>query len=223
MSEGAGGGRGGWAAGGLAAGGLPGGLPTFPGFNPRPEHSIKDKKHVTENFNSTNKATFVHIKGCEGVTVNIEGKIGKLCMENNKNITINLSDNVVGGTLEVIKSSNVKVFCRGEAEVPIVQVDDSSCVEVTIEKKDQLECIVFIRSNDIKLFLDNQTVNDDQGLTLQYLVSAPGDELEDVQRCGHWTAASVDATFVTEKFVRTGKYPTVAQMKHAIAQNQAAQ
>ena len=57
----------------------------------------------------------------------------------------------------------------------------------------------------------------------QYLVSAPGDELEDVQRCGHWTAASVDATFVTEKFVRTGKYPTVAQMKHAIAQNQTTQ
>ena len=52
--------------------------------------------------------------------MNIEGKIGKLCMENNKNMTIHLSDNVVGGTLEVIKSSNVKVFCRGEAEVRFV-------------------------------------------------------------------------------------------------------
>ena len=99
-------------------------------------------------------------------------------------------------------------------------MDDSSCVEVTIEKKEQLECIIFIRSNDIKLFLENQTVGEDQGVNLQYLVSSEGDELEDVQRCGHWTAASVDADFITKKFVRTGKYVTIAQMKQAMTQKQ---
>ena len=100
--------------------------------------------------------------------------------------------------------------------MPIIQVDDSTTVDVYIQKKEQLEAIIFVRAKSVKLFLENQVVDGEAGQTLQYELST--DESLDNQRVGHWTKASVDADFVTENFVRTGLYPTVSQMKDALNQ-----
>lgn len=98
-------------------------------------------------------------------------------------------------------------------QVPVIQVDDSSDINVSIQKKEQIEAICFVRCNDIKLFLENQTVNGESEQTLQYEVAT--EEVLDVQRIGHWAEASLDADFITKNFIRTSLYPTVTQMKVA--------
>ena len=96
----------------------------------------------------------------------------------------------------------------------MIQVDDSSGINVYIQRKSQLESIYFIRTKNIKLFVENQTVEEVPGLTLQYEIIATDEDYQS-QRVAHWSAASADATFVTEAVVRDGIYPTTAQMKNA--------
>ena len=89
----------------------------LPGFNPRPENRITDLKNVTESVTSSNKATFVHVKGCEDIVLDINGKIGKMVVEQCVGMKIHFSDNIVGGMLDLIKCRDVAVECRGAALV----------------------------------------------------------------------------------------------------------
>ena len=89
----------------------------LPGFNPRPEYLIYDKKNTTENVNSSSKALFVHAKNSESTEINIVGKIGKLTLEKCNSICVVVSETIVGGTLEVIKCTDVKIYCKDAAVV----------------------------------------------------------------------------------------------------------
>ena len=96
----------------------------------------------------------------------------------------------------------------------MIQVDDSSEINVHIQSKSQLESIYFIRTKNVKLYLENQTLEKETGLTLQYEISTLDEEFQ-TQRVAHWSKATADAAFITETVVRDGIYPTTAQMKKA--------
>lgn len=175
----------------------------LPGFSPRPQHFVRGKKDTVENINSTNKALFVFVKDCENVEINVIGKVGKITLEDCVKLKVNISDHVVSGVSELIRCKDMEIRFGVDAQVPTLQVDDSCDVSIYIQTKAQIESIYFIRSKNLKLLLENQTVGEETGLALRYDVTS--DEIDpNCQQIGHWNSKMPDANFVTEAYVREG-------------------
>lgn len=73
----------------------------------------------------------------------------------------------------------------------------------------------YIRCKNLSLLLNGQQLNgtEDEG-TLRYDIPTEEDRAQQ-QQIGHWSAATADTNFVTERVVREGVFPTTAQMKKA--------
>ena len=82
-----------------------------------------------------------------------------------------------------------------------MQIDDSTHIHVSVEKPSQLEGIIFIRSNDIKVSVENETTDEEvEGSGREYLVASATDVLEEVQRVARWNE---NDEIVTETLART--------------------
>lgn len=98
-------------------------------------------------------------------------------------------------------------------QVPTFQIDDSSNVTIEICARQQIECIYYIRCQGLKLIL-TEDVEEKEDSALQYEIPTEEDRAN-TQQIGHWSAATADASFVSEVVVRDGVFPTTAQMKKA--------
>ena len=99
-------------------------------------------------------------------------------------------------------------------KIPVLQIDESANVSIYILLKSQLQSVYLMRTRLVKLFLENQIVDDEHGLMLEYSIETPEDEF-DVQKVAHWSSALPNANFITERLLRDGVYPTTAEMKIA--------
>ena len=61
---------------------------------------------------------------------------------------------------------------------------------------------------------EQQVEGGNEETALQYDIPTE-EERANVQQIAHWSAATADASFVTETVIRDGVYPTTAQMKKA--------
>ena len=132
MSESTSGGSSGWAFPGAQA---------LPGLSPRPQHHVVGKKGGKEMIDSTSKALFVFVKNCEDMEVEVNGKVGKVTIENGKSLRILVNDHVVSGTLELIRCQNVNLVYGKDAEVGIY-----SCIT---HSSTDIKCCVAMHYNDI--------------------------------------------------------------------------
>ena len=89
----------------------------MPGLMPRPQHHCVGKKNGVENILSDKSSLFVFIKDCQDFKININGKVGKVTVENCRNLMVSIFDNVVGGTFEMIRCENVSLKFGINAEV----------------------------------------------------------------------------------------------------------
>ncbi|XP_002161846.1 uncharacterized protein LOC100204168 [Hydra vulgaris] len=185
-----------------------------PGLKPRPQHHCVGEKNGVKNISSDDSSLFVFINNCQDFEYNINGKVGKVTAENCRNLTLNISHNVVGGTLEIIRCENLSLNYGVNAEIPVLQIECSTNISIYIWLKSQLQSVYLMQTRLVNLYLQNQVVDDQNGLTLQYSIETPDDELH-IQKVSHWSSALPDANFITECVVRDGVFPTTSEMKKA--------
>jgi len=182
------------------------GASLLPGLSPRPQHHIINKSGESETVVSTHMATFVYIKGCKDMEIVVQGKIGKLCIDDCSGIKISLDNRVVGETVELIKCTGLEMtLLAPDSEVSVFQIDDSADINLHITRKNQLTSLYYIRTGNIKLF---QGAGDEvYEFPLTHETDVP-----DVQMVSHWTSTKPDATMVTERVNREGVFPATEQL-----------